>query len=229
MAADPFDAQRQHLMAAIRVHSQLAAATTGKPDLDDRVMNAIAKVPRHEFVPAEVQPMAYANVPLPIGHGKTISQPFIVAMMTDLLELRRDDWVLEIGTGLGYQAAVLAELAGAVYSIELIEDLAQSAKRRLDQQGYTNIRLRVGNGFHGWAEHAPFDKIIATAAPDLIPPPLLYQLKRGGRMVLPVGLPDDQHLIVVDKDRDGRITTKELLQVRFSLLDDPEQPVSRPS
>jgi protein-L-isoaspartate(D-aspartate) O-methyltransferase len=150
-------------------------------------------------------------------------------MMTDLLEIRPDDWGLEIGTGLGYQAAVLAELAGAVYTVELIEDLAKSAKRRLERQGYTNIRLRVGNGFHGWAEHAPFDKIIATAAPDLIPPPLIYQLKPGGRMVLPVGLPDDQHLIVVDKGRDGRITTKELLQVRFSLLDDPEQPASRPS
>ena len=229
MAADPFDAQRQDLMEAIRIHSQLAASTTGKPDLDDRVMDAIAKVPRHAFVPVEVQAMAYANVPLPIGHGKTISQPFIVAMMTDLLDIRRDDWVLEIGTGLGYQAAILAELAGAVYSVELIEDLAKSAKRRLERQGYTNIRLRVGNGFHGWPEHAPFDKIIATAAPDLIPPPLIYQLKPGGRMVLPVGLPDDQHLIVVDKDREGRLTTKELLQVRFSLLDDPEQLSSRPS
>jgi protein-L-isoaspartate(D-aspartate) O-methyltransferase len=229
MAADPFDTQRQDLMASIRIHSQLAAATTGKPDLDDRVMDAIAKVPRHEFVPVEVQAMAYANVPLPIGHGKTISQPFIVAIMTDLLEVRRDDWVLEIGTGLGYQAAVLAELAGAVYSVELNEDLAKSAKRRLERQGYTNIRLRIGNGFYGWPERAPFDKIIATAAPDLIPPPLIYQLRPGGRMVLPVGMPDDQHLIVVDKDRDGRITMKELLQVRFSLLDDPEQPPSRPS
>jgi protein-L-isoaspartate(D-aspartate) O-methyltransferase len=229
MAADPFDAQRQDLMAAIRIHSQLAAVTTGKPDLDDRVMEAIGKVPRHEFVPAEVQSMAYANVPLPIGHGKTISQPFIVAIMTDLLELRRDDGVLEIGTGLGYQAAVLAQLAGAVYSVELNEDLAKSAKRRLERQGYTNIRLRIGNGFYGWPERAPFDKIIATAAPDLIPPPLINQLRPGGRMVLPVGLPDDQHLIVADKDREGRLTIKELLQVRFSLLDDPEQPASRPS
>jgi protein-L-isoaspartate(D-aspartate) O-methyltransferase len=229
MAADPFDAQRQDLMAAIRIHSQLAAATTGKPDLDDRVMEAIGKVPRHEFVPADVQSMAYANVPLPIGHGKTISQPFIVAIMTDLLELRRDDGVLEIGTGLGYQAAVLAQLAGAVYSVELNEDLAKSAKRRLERQGYTNIRLRIGNGFYGWPERAPFDKLIATAAPDLIPPPLINQLRPGGRMVLPVGLPDDQHLIVADKDREGRLTIKELLQVRFSLLDDPEQPASRPS
>jgi protein-L-isoaspartate(D-aspartate) O-methyltransferase len=229
MAADPFAAQRQQLMASIRMHSQLAAATTGKVDLDDRVMDAIAKVPRHEFVPVEIQAMAYADVPLPIGHGKTISQPFIVAMMTDLLDLRPDDSVLEIGTGLGYQAAVLAELAGAVYSVELIEELAQSAKRRLKRQGYTNIKLRVANGFHGWPEHAPFDKIIATAAPDLIPSPLIYQLKPGGRMVLPVGLPNDQHLILVEKDGEGRLTTRELLQVRFSVLDDPEQPTSRPS
>jgi protein-L-isoaspartate(D-aspartate) O-methyltransferase len=229
MVTDPFDAQRQHLMAAIRIHSQLTAPMTGKAELDDRVMDAIAKVPRHEFVPVEVQPAAYANAPLPIGHGKTISQPFIVAIMTDLLDVRSDDSVLEIGTGLGYQAAILAQLAGAVYSVEMIDDLAKSAKRRLGRQGYTNIQLRVGNGFHGWPEHAPFDKIMVTAAPDLIPPPLIYQLKPGGRMVLPVGLPDDQHLIVVDKDRDGRVTTKELLQVRFSVLDDPEQPASRPS
>jgi protein-L-isoaspartate(D-aspartate) O-methyltransferase len=229
MAADPFVAQRQHLMAAIRIHAQLVAPVTGRADLDDRVMGAIAKVPRHEFVPVEVQPASYANAPLPIGHGKTVSQPFIVAIMTDLLDLRREDSVLEVGTGLGYQAAVLAELAGMVYSIELIDDLAKSAKRRLERQGYTNIALRVGNGFHGWSEHAPFDKIIVTAAPDLIPSPLIYQLKPGGRMILPVGLPDDQHLILVNKDGDGRLTTKELLQVRFSLLDDPEQPASRPS
>src|ERR1043166_10230966 len=140
MAADPFDAQRQHLMAAIRIHSQVAASTTGKPDLDDRVMDAIAKVPRHEFVPVEVQGMAYANVPLPIGHGKTISQPFIVAMMTDLLEIRPDDWVLEIGTGLGYQAAILAELAGAGYSVQPIEDFAESAKRRVVGEGHHENR-----------------------------------------------------------------------------------------
>jgi protein-L-isoaspartate(D-aspartate) O-methyltransferase len=229
MAADHFEVQRQHLMAEIRVHANLTAPVTGRPEFGDRVMDAVAKVPRHEFVPVEVQPVAYMNAPLPIGHGKTISQPFIVAIMTDLLDVGREDSVLEIGTGLGYQAAILAELAGAVYSVELIEELAKSAKRRLARQGYRNVGLRIGNGFHGWAEHAPFDKIILTAAPDLIPPPLIYQLKPGGRMVLPVGLPDDQHLIVVDKDSEGRLTTKELLQVRFSLLDDPEQPASRPS
>jgi protein-L-isoaspartate(D-aspartate) O-methyltransferase len=166
---------------------------------------------------------------LPIGYGKTISQPFIVAVMTDLLDIRPDDTVLEIGTGLGYQAAILAELAGTVYSVELIEDLAKSARQRLERQRYTNIQIRVGNGYHGWAEHAPFDKVIATTAPDLIPPPLIYQLKPGGRMVLPVGLPGAQHLIVADKDANGRVRTRELMQVLFSVLDDPDQPVSRPS
>jgi protein-L-isoaspartate(D-aspartate) O-methyltransferase len=229
MAADHFEAQRQHLMAEIRLHANLTAPVTGRPEFDDRVMDAVAKVPRHEFVPAEIQPMAYMNVPLPIGHGKTISQPFIVAIMTDLLEVGPEHSVLEIGTGLGYQAAILAELAGAVYSVELIDELAAAAKRRLDRQGYRNIQLRVGNGFHGWAEHAPYDKIIVTAAPDLIPPPLIYQLKPGGRMVLPVGLPDNQHITVVEKDRNGRVTTNELLEVRFSLLDDPDQPAHRPS
>jgi protein-L-isoaspartate(D-aspartate) O-methyltransferase len=137
--------------------------------------------------------------------------------------------VLEIGTGLGYQAAILAELAGSVYSVELNEDLATSAKARLKRQGYTNIQLRIGNGFHGWPEHAPFDKIIVTAAPDLIPPPLIYQLKPGSRMVLPVGLPQAQRLLMADKDPNGRITTRELMRVLFSALDDPDQPAYRPS
>jgi protein-L-isoaspartate(D-aspartate) O-methyltransferase len=229
MAADHFEAQRQQLMAAIRIHASHAASEIGKAELDDRVIDAMTRVPRHEFVPVEAQPVAYANAALPIGHGKTISQPFVVAVMTDLLDVRPGDAVLEIGTGLGYQAAILAELAGTVYSIELIEDLARSAKRRLDRQGYTNVRTRVGNGYHGWSEHAPFDKMILTAAPDLIPPPLIHQLKPGGRMVLPVGLPDAQRLIVVDKDANGRLTTRELLHVRFSVLDDSDQPASRPS
>jgi len=229
MAADHFDVEREVLMAAIRMAASLAATEIGKASLDERVLAAMAKVPRHEFVPVEAQPYAYLNAPLAIGHGKTISQPFVVAVMTDLLSLRRDDVVLEIGTGLGYQTAILAELAATVYSVELIEELAASAKQRLNRQRYTNINMRVGNGYHGWPEHAPFDKIIATAAADLIPPPLIYQLKPGGRMVLPVGLPDAQRLIVADKDRNGRVTTRELLQVRFSLLDDPDQPTSRPS
>ena len=136
---------------------------------------------------------------------------------------------LEIGTCLGYQAAILAELAGSVYSVELNEDLARSAKERLKRQGYSKVSLRIGNGFHGWPENAPFDKIIVTAAPDLIPPPLIYQLKPGGRMVLPVGLLQAQRLLVADKDANGRVTTRELMRVLFSSLDDPDQLTSRPS
>jgi protein-L-isoaspartate(D-aspartate) O-methyltransferase len=173
-------------------------------------------------VPFELQPYSYANIPLPIGFDKTISQPFIVALMTDLLDLGADDAVLEIGTGLGYQAAVLAELARKVYSMEMIEELAQHAKRRLRQRGYANIQLRVGNGYYGWSEHAPFDKVIVTAAPELIPPPLIHQLKPGGRMVIPSGLPDTQQLLLVEKDASGRISTKEILAVRFSQLEGSE-------
>src|SRR5215468_8350949 len=221
MAADHFDAQRQHLMAAIRVHAQLAGSITGKADLDDRVMDAIAKVPRHEFVPVEVQPVSYANVPLPIGHGKTISQPFIVALMTDLLDVQPDSVVLEIGTGFGYQAAILAELARQVYSMEIIEAIATQGKKRLTGLGYKNVTLRVGNGALGWAEHAPYDRIMVTAAPDLIPASLLQQLKPGGRMVLPTGIPDRQQLMLVEKSGQGRISTREILAVRFSELEEP--------
>ena len=186
-------------------------------------------MPRHEFVPVEVQPYAYLNRPLPIGFDKTISQPLMVAVMTDLLELKPDDVVLEIGTGLGYQAAVLAELAGRVYSVEIIEELAQRAVQRLSRQGYTNIAVRVDDGYVGWPEHAPFDKVIVTAAPDLIPPPLINQLKAGGRMVIPVGLPDAQQLVLADKDLNGRVRTRETMQVLFSLLEGSHQPAFRAS
>ena len=192
----------------------------GKMALGERVMTAMGKVPRHEFVPIELQPYAYANVPLPIGFDKTISQPFIVALMTDLLDISADDAVLEIGTGLGYQAAILAQLARKVYSIEIIEELGRQAKRRLHR--HTNIELKIANGYHGWAEHAPFDKVMVTAAPDLIPPPLIGQLKPGGKMAIPAGLPDAQQLILVEKHGNGRVTMREILQVRFSQLEDTE-------
>jgi protein-L-isoaspartate(D-aspartate) O-methyltransferase len=194
----------------------------GKAAFDDRVMAALGKVPRHEFVPVELKLFAYANLPLPIGFGKTISQPFIVALMTDLLEIGADDAVLEIGTGLGYQAAILAQLAGKVYSIEIIEELARQAEQRLRRQGCGNVELRIGNGCHGWSEHAPFDKVIVTAASDLICAPLIHQLKAGGKMVAPAGLPDAQQLLLVEKGADGRVSTREVLQVRFSLLEDGE-------
>jgi protein-L-isoaspartate(D-aspartate) O-methyltransferase len=228
MSVDYFE-ERREMVAAIKVIAQHFAAEVGKTSLDDRVLRAMAKVPRHEFVPLEVKPYAYLNRPLPIGFDKTISQPLMVAVMTDLLELRPDDVVLEIGTGLGYQSAVLAELAGKVYSVEIIEELAQRAVQRLKREGYTNIDVRVGNGYFGWPEHAPFDKVVVTAAPDLIPPPLINQLKAGGRMVIPVGLSDAQRLVVVDKDLNGRVGTREIMQVLFSSLEGSDQPTSRPS
>jgi protein-L-isoaspartate(D-aspartate) O-methyltransferase len=153
----------------------------------------------------------------------------MVAVMTDLLELRPDDAVLEIGTGLGYQTAVLAELAGRVYSIEIIDELAQQAAQRLKRQGYTNVEVLVANGYLGWPEHAPFDKVIVTAAADLIPTPLINQLKAGGRMVIPVGLAGAQQLLVAGKDRNGKVATKEIMPVLFSLLEESEQPASRAS
>ena len=229
MSAEYFEEQRRQLIAAIRANTDQVAAQIGKAALDKRVLSAMAKVPRHEFVPVEVQPYAYLNMPLPIGFDKTISQPLMVAVMTDLLELKPDDVVLEIGTGLGYQAAVLAELAGRVYSVEIIDELAQRAVQRLKRQGYTNIEVRIGNGYSGWPEHAPFDKLIVTAAPDLIPPPLINQLKTGGRMVIPVGLPNAQQLVVVEKDLNGRVKTKEIMRVMFSLLEESDQPAFRAS
>ena len=217
------------MVAAIRTIAQHLAAEIGKPALDDRVLRAMAKVPRQEFVPVEVMPYAYLNRPLPIGFDKTISQPLIVAVMTDLLELRPDDVVLEVGTGLGYQSAVLAELAGKVYSVEMIEELARPAVQRLKREGYSNVDVKVGNGFFGWPEHAPFDKVIVTAAADLIPPPLINQLRTGGRMVIPVGLPDAQQLIIADKDLNGRVATKQIMQVLFSLLEGSDERPLRPS
>ena len=173
-------------------------------------------------MPLELQPLAYEDCPLPIGCGKTISQPFIVAVMTDLLDLRPTDTVLEIGTGLGYQTAVLAQLAQRVYSVERIDALAAQARRRLALQGYANIEIRVGNGCAGWPEHAPFDRIIVTAAPELIPLALLDQLAPGGRLVIPAGLAHAQQLLRVDKDAGGRLSTQEILAVQFSLLEDAE-------
>ena len=189
MSVAYFEQERQEMIAAIRVIAEHLAEEIGKAVLDDRVLRAMAKVPRHEFVPVELQHYAYLNRPIPIGFDKTISQPLMVAVMTDLLDVKPDDTVLEIGTGLGYQSAVLAELAGKVYTVEIIDELAQAAVQRLKRERYTNIAVRVGNGYYGWPEHAPFDKIIMTAAADLIPPPLINQLKACGRMVIPVACP----------------------------------------
>ena len=215
-------ALRQHMVLEIAAQTVLAGERIGKYNLDARVMEIMGKVPRHEFVPVELQPYAYLNRPLPIGFDKTISQPFIVALMTDMLEIRKEDVVLEIGTGLGYQAAVLAELAQKVYSVEIIEALARQAAKRLGRAGYTNVDVRVANGSYGLPEHAPYDKVMVTAAPDLIPPALINQLKPGGRMMIPAGLSDNQQLILVEKSANGRLSTREILPVRFSQLEGAE-------
>jgi protein-L-isoaspartate(D-aspartate) O-methyltransferase len=221
MSDDEFSAARQRMLALIAAKTIYSCGQLGKAALGARVMAALAKVPRHEFVPLEMQPYAYADTPLPIGFDKTISQPFIVGVMTDLLDLHPTDTVLEIGTGMGYQTAILAELAKRVYSVELIEELAEQAGWRLARQGYANVEILVGNGWHGWPEHAPFDKVIVTAAPELIPASLIYQLKPGGKMVIPAGLPDAQQLILVDKDATSdSVATREIFAVLFSSLDE---------
>jgi len=180
---------------------------------DPRVLSALLKVERHRFVPEEFQSSAYSDQPLPIGEGQTISQPYIVALMTELLELKGTERVLEIGTGSGYQAAILAELAKEVYSIEIVESLANSAKKLLFDLGYKNIQVKVGDGYLGWPEASPFDAIIVTCAPDHIPKPLVDQLKEGGRMVLPVGTYSQELKKIVK--RSGKIETTDVLPVIF--------------
>ncbi len=216
LAADEYARDRQHLVEEIEQSVRDTSLYLDKEELDPRVMTAIAGVPRHEFVPAAYRSLAYANRPLPIGHGQTISQPYIVALMTDLIKPQPGDRILEIGTGSGYQAAILAELAGQVYSIEIIEALGKQAEERLAQQGYDNITVRIGDGYYGWEEHAPFDAIVVTAAASHIPPPLIKQLKPGGVMVVPVGSRFlTQQLVLVSKEPDGQLVTRQILPVRF--------------
>jgi len=204
------------MLRDIRQEVELTRRWIGKDHLDARVLAAMGRVPRHEFVPAELDNLAYSNGPLGIGHGQTISQPYIVALMTDLLQPQAGDVVLEVGTGSGYQAAVLSLVVKQVYSIEAVAALAEEAEARLWRLGYDNVTVRCGDGYAGWREHAPFDAIIVTAAAPHIPPPLLEQLKAGGRMVIPVGPPyGHQVLTVIDKDTHGMVTTQEVLPVAF--------------
>ena len=219
MKEEHFATLRRHMVEVIGIYVDLAGDELGKSVLDDRVLGAMGRVPRHAFVPPPLAPHAYQNIPLPIGFGKTISQPFIVAVMTDLLQPRPDDVVLEIGTGLGYQAAILGQLVRRVWTVEIIEELAAGAEERLGRLGYDNIGIRIGDGSLGWAEHAPYDKIIVTAGAELVPQPLIQQLKPGGRMVLPTGLTEEQKLTVVEKDAAGRIHLRERVSVRFGLLE----------
>jgi protein-L-isoaspartate(D-aspartate) O-methyltransferase len=211
---------RQQMIAEVVADAVFLTPQIGKSSFDARVIEVMGRIPRHEFVPVELQAYSYINSPLPVGYGKTVSQPFIIALMTDLLEPHAGDTVLEVGAGVGYQAAILSELVKQVYSIELIEELALQTRRRLQRLGYRNIEIGVGNGYYGWSEHAPFDKIMVTAAPDLIPPPLISQLKPGGRIVIPTGIPDKQQLVVLEKSADGKLTTREVLAVRFSELEE---------
>lgn len=207
------------MVQAIAAHAYFAREQIGKETLDGRVLEVMGRVPRHEFVPLELTAYAYADQPLPIGYEKTISQPFIIALMTDLVEIQPTDRVLEIGTGLGYHTAVLAELSAQVYSIEIIEELAVQAPKRLGPLGYTNVETRIANGEHGWPEHAPFDRIVVCAACELVPTAFITQLKPGGKMVIPAGLADAQNLMVVEKNLEGRVKTREVLPVRFSAME----------
>jgi protein-L-isoaspartate(D-aspartate) O-methyltransferase len=215
-AAEPEELLKRRLMAEIRGDAKRTADYTGRSALDERVMAALEAVPRHEFVEAWSPGAAWENVPLPIGHGQTISQPFIVALMTDFVEPHPTHRVLEIGTGSGYQAAVLAGLVGEVYTVEIIPALAQPATERLHRLGYDNVFVRVGDGFYGWPEKGPFDGIVVTAVAPEIPAPLLEQLRPGGRMILPVGeVHGGQNLVLVSKDADGAVATRDVLPVMF--------------
>jgi len=192
------------------------ARDSGEEALNDDVMRSLGTVERHEFVPARQKPFAYENRPLPIGHGQTISQPYIVALMTDLIEPSRDDVVLEIGTGSGYQAAILAKLVKHVYSIEIIEALADEATARLGRLGYNNVTTKLGDGYYGWEEHAPFDAIVVTAAGSHVPPSLIQQLRPGGRMIIPVGGRFMiQQLLLLEKTDDDEVITRQIAAVRF--------------
>ena len=210
---------RRHMVEMVAVHADLLEDELGKASLDGRVLAAMQRVPRHLFVPQELAPSAHQSRPLPIGFDKTISQPFICALMTDLLDPGQGDAVLEIGTGLGYQTAILAELARRVWSVEIVEEFSGQAEALLHRLGYSNVGFRVGDGSRGWAEHGPYDKIMLTAAPERVPPALVEQLKPGGRMVLPVGSADDQRLTVMNKDAVGQLHAREVMPVRFSGLE----------
>ena len=213
MTESDFATLRQRMVGAIVAHTVFVTGRLGKAALGRRTLEAMAKVPRHAFVRLELQPFAYADTPLPSGYGKTISQPFIVALMTELLQPKPDHVVLEVGTGSGYQAAVLAECVAKVYSIEIVPPLAEQARATLAALGYRNVEVRTGNGYMGWPDRAPFDRIMVTAAPDEVPVALIQQLKIGGLMAIPVGT-DDQQLRILRRTATGTETLS-TLPVRF--------------
>ncbi len=215
-AADDYAVLRARLVAEVSEDIIRTRGYIGKSSLDERVMQVLGSVGRHRFVPDNLRSKAYANRPLPIGYGQTISQPYIVALMTDLLELEAGDVVLEIGTGSGYQAAILSRLVERVFSIEIIPELAESASARLQRLGFENVEVKNSDGYYGWLEHGPFDAIIVTAAISHIPPPLVKQLKPGGILMIPVGPSFQvQQLSMVRKSADDVLTTRQILPVRF--------------
>ncbi len=215
-AAEPYAERRQQLINLITNEVALTSSYLGAKTLNPNVMQAMADVPRHKFVPEDQLPFAYENRPLPIGRGQTISQPYIVAVMTELLNPDPKDKILELGTGSGYQAAILSELADQVYSVEIIRFLGDQAADRLDRLGYKNVHVKIGDGYYGWKEHGPYDGIVVTAAGSYIPPPLIKQLKPGGRMIIPVGSRFmTQQLLLVTKEQDDKIVTRQILPVRF--------------
>jgi protein-L-isoaspartate(D-aspartate) O-methyltransferase len=215
-AADDFAAGRARMVKDIAELTADTGTETGRHAIDARVMAAMEQVPRHKFVSPEQERNAYENRPLPIGYGQTISQPYIVALMTDLMMVKPTDVVLEVGTGSGYQAAILAGLARAVYTIEIIEPLGMQAQERLQRLAYKQVETKLGDGYYGWEAHAPYDAIIVTAVASHVPPPLMRQLKPGGRMVIPVGAPFlTQYLLLINKSDDGTVSTKQILPVRF--------------
>ena len=221
-AADPFATARTRLANEVARDVRDTGRETGRLALDKRVIDALRTIPRHLFVPENLRNAAYQNRPLPIGHGQTISQPYIVALMTDLLRTKPTDVVLEVGTGSGYQAAILSPLVKRVYSVEIIEPLARQATARLQSLGYKNVVTRHADGYNGWPEHGPFDAIIVTAAATHIPPPLIQQLKPGGRMIIPVGGPfATQSLMLVEKTAAGKVRTRNVLPVQFVPLTRP--------
>ena len=213
--ADDYAAARQSMIDELQIYAKLAR-DTDDARLSNAVLTAMNRVERHRMVPASQLPYAYENRPLPIGHGQTISQPYIVALMTELIEPDADDVILDVGTGTGYQAAVLAELVEQVYSIEIIGALATQARQRLASMGYGNVTTKLGDGYFGWEEHAPFDAIVVTAAASHVPPPLIEQLKPGGLMIIPVGGRFmTQTLLLLEKTDDGEIITRQYGAVRF--------------
>ncbi len=215
-AEDTYQEKRQQMLVEIKQMVEMTKSYTGNTSLDEPVEEALMAVPRHKFVPTDIQHYAYENTALPISHKQTISQPYIVALMTDMAAVTTESVVLEVGTGSGYQAAVLSELVSHVYSIEIIEPLGLEAKSLLQDLGYDNVTVKIGDGYHGWPEHAPFDAILVTAAAEHIPEQLTQQLKPGGRLVIPVGKHGQtQSLRVLTKGADGEIEQRDILSVAF--------------